>query len=251
MKCIRLTLYVFCLCFFWNSTAFSEPDKLCFAEGEWPPYVSETLPEKGFATAIIRAVVQEMGMEAQLDFYSWERALYLVQKGEVPATYPWIKNDVRGEYAYFSDPIHKSDEGFYYLKERFPDGVVIHDIEDLNAYFLGGIHSYWYLPKLVEAGLSVDLSYDAERAFVKLGAGRFDLLPVNKLRGTFAIYKKVPLRAKEFGFTPNPFAEGEMRVMFSKAHPDALSLMNKFNAALKRLRENGGYERVLDRFGMK
>lgn len=54
----------------WGGPAFSED--LVMVTGEWRPYTSERMKDKGYFTRIVTEVVREMGARPHLTFPSME-----------------------------------------------------------------------------------------------------------------------------------------------------------------------------------
>ena len=74
---------------------------------EWKPY-NFRLDDGtvgGDATAVIRNVLKEMGVDCHITIYPWARAQQMVKDGHADAFYAASRNSERDAYAVLSDPI--------------------------------------------------------------------------------------------------------------------------------------------------
>ena len=61
-------------------STFAE-DTINLTNGEWPPYLSEQLPENGFASAVVRESLNAVGMNVRYGYYPWKRAYLYAKNG--------------------------------------------------------------------------------------------------------------------------------------------------------------------------
>ncbi len=224
-------------------------EKVTLVTGEFPPYTSEVLENRGFSTEIVSAVFQEMGKEVEYKFYPWRRCEELVQKGKVWATFPYAYTEERNEKYLYSDKISDTITHFFYYKEN--KGYKYETLEDLKDYKLGGLIGYFYEPLFKEAGLQVKYTYDEASLIRQLMNGRVELAPLNVLVGWHTIKTNFPDEAHNFDYLEKPLLVGTSHVIASKQYPDSEKLLEEFNAALKRIKENGMHGAILEKYGIK
>lgn len=84
------------LCTFFLSDALSsETEKVPFATGEWPPYVSESLPDLGAVVVLLSAICDAAGIVPEYRFYPWARGELEVDRGLAFGTFPYVATKKR------------------------------------------------------------------------------------------------------------------------------------------------------------
>lgn len=225
-------------------------EKVILATSEWIPYTSETEEGGGVVIEIISAAFKEAGIEVEYQFLPWLRGEKYVKRGDVYAIFPYVKTDERNTTYQFSDPLIRATQKFFYLKRRITSEVRWERYEDLKAYTIGGTFGFWYLPVFKAAGLNVDASSDDRLGIQKLYSGRFDLFAVDELNGWAIIKTLYPNEVARFGSTNQVLKADYYRLMISRKYPHAESITPQFNAALKRIKKNGVYSAILNKYNI-
>ncbi len=236
-------LIILYLIFF--SVAINAGQKVILATGEWAPYTSEKIKGHGFFTEIVSAVCKEAGLDIEYRFYPWLRCERSLKNGEAFAAFPYKRTDDRKLNFNFSAPLAKSTDKFFYLKNKIISEVKWNKFEDLKVYKIGGTFGYWYQKPFERAGLKIDLGYDDERGIKKLWGGRFDLLATNELVGWSLIKKMFPEDINKFDVVKKDLSSDALRLMMSRTYPDASAITKKINIAIKIIKKNGIYEKII------
>ena len=63
--------------------------KLLLVTNEWAPYTSENLGEYGMVSKIVALAMEEAGLEYEIQFRPWARALEMVKYGDAWGSF-WI-----------------------------------------------------------------------------------------------------------------------------------------------------------------
>jgi polar amino acid transport system substrate-binding protein len=224
--------------------------EVILATGEWAPYTSETMEGYGAFTEIVTAVFDEMGLTPKYVFYPWERAENEVREGNVFAAFPYRLTEERQKEFDFSGPALMTSSRFFYLREKFPDGLAYDQLEDLQSYTIGGVLGNWYETPFKEAGLTVEWVATEEQNFEKLYLGRIDMLSAETLVGRTAIKKLYPDAEEQFGVADKPLNESPLHLMVSRKYPNAAQLLQQFDAALQAIKDNGVYQQILNNYGL-
>lgn len=223
-------------------------ETVVFAEGEWAPFVSESLPNNGATGELVRATMKAVGMDVKYEFFdNWNRSKVLVQKGERAASFPWGKNAEREAFAYFSDPVQRSTEPFFYLKSKLGDWDYT-GLDSLKPLKVAGIRGYYHVGVFEKAGIKMDMSSDLTTALKKLKAGRVDVVVENALVGWAAIKKLFPGEEGLFAASKGNLREDDMYVLFSKKYPGGDGLVKKFNEGLAAIKASGEYDRIMGKY---
>ena len=65
------------------------------------------------------------------------------------------------------------------------------------------------------------------------------------------IANEFPEDKKDFKILPTPEAEYPLYLIFDKANSQSATLIEKFNIALKRVKERGEYDNILEKYGLE
>lgn len=222
--------------------AAAEPIRI--ATGEWPPYTSETIENRGAATEIVTRTFDEMGVAVELVFYPWARCYESVRTGKVWGAFPYARTEERAGEVDFSDTIlYSSSKLFYYDKP--PKGLRFETPADLAPYRIGGVSGYYYESLLKAAGITGDFAFKPQNGFEKLMRGRTDFFIANEMVGWFIIRKYFPESAHRFGTLAEPLDRHGLRMIVSRRRPDGRRLLEAFNAALARVKDELFYRAIL------
>ncbi|ALA24647.1 hypothetical protein AVI51_01075 [Piscirickettsia salmonis] len=107
-----------------------------FNASEWPPYTSKSAPGFGKVSIKVKETLKKMGMNAKIQFMSWERVIKF-SDGAV-AFFPSYGCKARKGIA--SLPIGSSSLGF---AERPADKVQWTRLADLSGYRIGVVKGYY------------------------------------------------------------------------------------------------------------
>ncbi|MHC1728271.1 MAG: substrate-binding periplasmic protein [Syntrophobacteraceae bacterium] len=220
---------------------------LVIATGEHPPYVSENQKES-FMTEVLHEVAHEMGVRFEFRFMPWKRCELAVEKLEAWGAIPYVITPEREKKFDFSERLYnKQSKFFFYSRSGTYKQIPYADLSDLKGYRIGGVRGYYYEQAFLEAGLDVEYVTAEELNFRKLQAGRVDLIPAEVVLGFHIIRKLFPLEVGNFFTLSKPLDASGNYLMTSKQYPDSQNLLTKFNVALKKIKGNGVYQRILDK----
>jgi len=223
---------------------------LVIATGELPPYVSE-IKNESFLTEVLHEVGREMGVNFVFKFMPWKRCELALESHEAWGAVPYVQIPERDKKYYFSEKLlNRQSKFFYYSPDGKQKQIPYAELSDLKGYIIGGVRGYYYEQTLLQAGLHVELVTTDELNFRKLKAGKVDLIPSDEVVGFYIIRKRYPREVGNFFMLSKPLDELTDHLMTSKNYPDTQRLLTRFNAALKKIKENGVYQRILDTHGV-
>lgn len=235
-------------------------ERLPLATGEWPPYTSTQMEGYGIVTEITTAVVIEMGMTPDYKFVPWKRAEHMVKNGDAFAAFPYAITPARIKNFSFSDRVLINPNGrFFYRKARFDIPKDAKQLSDLKSYKFGSLAGEASIATLEEAGIRLELVSKDSQNIMRLHAGRVDLILMDELLGWYLIRKLYPNEQHLFTTLDITFEEminqsgnpnWDSYLMVSPEYPNAKALTKRFNNALKRIKENGVYDDILDKYGL-
>jgi polar amino acid transport system substrate-binding protein len=111
-KVMRLLFAVFTL---FTSLAFAK-ETIRISTGEWAPYISENLENKGILSQITSEAFALKGVEVDYGFFPWARAAQVSRSGEWEGTIAFIRLPEREKVYLYSDTIYIGHYAFFHLK---------------------------------------------------------------------------------------------------------------------------------------
>ncbi len=230
-------------------TDYGHLGKLVIATGEWAPYVGEGLDDQGFTTEIITKAFDKVGVDVEIKFFPWTKAMEEVKAHNAAGTYPWSMTDERKETFLFTSPLTVSETKLMYMTDNTSIPGDYDDLADLNNLKFGGAEEYSYLVEFESRNMDVDLSTSETDAIKKLYNGRFDLLPTTPLVAIEFINSEWPGEVSKFKFMKKPLQSLDMGMLVDKAYPNADEVVEAFNVGINLLRESGEYNDILTKHG--
>lgn len=229
-------------------TATPLPNKIRVTNGEWPPYLSETLPHYGLASRIISEAFALKGITVEYGFFPWARSLMLAQNGEWDGSAVWFKNAEREKDFYFTDPVIKSDYVFFHLKSYAFDWK---EIKDLAGKNIGATIDYDYGDAFTQAEkagtIAVERVPSDEQNFKKLLAGRIDIFPLDVNVGLAMLRQNfTPEEAAQITYHPLPVRSDFLYLLLSKKVARNEEMAAVFNAGLQELTASGKLQQFID-----
>ena len=207
------------------------------ATGEWPPFVSASLPGQGSFVVALRKAMARKGLEPQLTFTSWSRAEHMVETGAVFAAFPYIHNAARAANHRFSAPVMYSHSVVFIRKEDTGKLPHFERLSDVKGLRFAAPHGYWYEDLLLTHGAQIVYSADEVSAFKSLVSGLADAVIQNQEVGRYIIDHD--FAEQRTRLTESTKAIGEPRqalmLMVSRTYPNADAMLRRINAALATL----------------
>jgi polar amino acid transport system substrate-binding protein len=225
----------------------TDPKVVRLATLEWPPYVGEDLPDKGFTTAIVSEAFKRAGYEVKIDFMPWARALKESNGGNYDAAYPEYYSEERAKTFLFSDQFAASPLGFYKQKST---NITYAKLEDLKPYRIGVVLGYTNTPEFDAADYLQKETVNAdEQNLRKLLLGRIDLAVIDKYVAQYIITTKIPEATDKLEFIEPQLKEQPLYLIFSQQSANNKQKLMAFNAALKSMQADGTLEKIFKKYG--
>ncbi|MEN2426515.1 substrate-binding periplasmic protein [Chromobacterium vaccinii] len=219
------------------------------ATGEWPPYVSQQLPEQGVFTEIVREAFRRAGYQARMSFQSWPQTELLTKSGKAAAAFPYRPTPEREKDFDFSVPLMRANSYLFYHKPHLPNPPQqFQSLDELRSYRIAIQLGYWYLPLFQRHRLNTLMTSDETNALRQLYLGHLDLVPMVLERGLYQIHHVFPGREKEFGYISTPLdKETALALMFSRSYPQAERIREDFGRALAQMEKDGSLKAIYQR----
>ena len=108
---------------------------------QWPPYVDNSMPEKGLAVELVNKALERKGYQPTLQVYHWRRALEGVEIGVFDATCAIWKTAEREKTLLYSEPYLENTISF--LKKK-GNKIKHQKLSDLQGLVIGTLRDYAY-----------------------------------------------------------------------------------------------------------
>ena len=232
-------------------------EKLVLGTWEWSPITDSKLEGYGIASEIVTKAYEAEGIEVEIKFYPWKRCELMLMKNQLDAVFPYSNTLERAKKFSLSDPVITVKTKFFYLKDKIirPE---FNSYEDLQKYNIGGVLGYFYKEEFDKAGLDVEYVRSVKQNLKKLLKGRIDLVPIADYAGWYLISKNHPEDHYRFDTIdydlPAKKASSEeigSRVMVLKDNPKADFIIQTYNRGLKKIKQNGVYQKILRKYGIR
>lgn len=218
------------------------------ALGEWPPYLSESLENKGVVAKLISDIFEEEGMTVNLNFFPWGRAYAKTASGAQDLMGVWMHKPEREADFYYSDPVLTETFVFFHLKTFSFDWESLNDLEGLR---IGGGIEYSYgseFDAALETGkLKIQRVATTKQNFEKLIRGRIQVYPQERNVGYAALRQHFSEEdVQKITHHPSALLENQSYVLFPKKLETSPSLLSRFNARLNEFKKSGRYDSYFD-----
>lgn len=240
---------LFALCILLAPVTVHADEPLLIVTNTFAPHVFDDPEKPGTMYEVTRAAFAAAGIRAEFRFFPWRRCTTMVQDGTAFATFPYIRNAKREQFALFSEPLREERSVFFFRKDSaVPTDIT--SLEQLKPYRIGGTLGYHYEQTFREAGLNVDYAANQVSAFNKLLADRVDYVADGEVSGRYLAASMLAGHADEIDYTDWAWKTTTGHLMVSRAYPNASRLLERFNEGLARIRADGTYEAILVKYGL-
>jgi len=236
------------------SIANGEALKVKFVTGEWAPYVSESLPEKGASAELVKAICKEADLIPEFAFYPWARTEKMVKEGEAFAGFPYALNDERKKDFYLSDPMNYGQNCYFYYEPNSAIGKDVKNftkLEEFKAYKFGVLLGSFVEKDLEKENMQVSKTASMESIIKMLQAKRFDFTIDEKAVLFFEAKRLFPTEAGNFKALDISYGvKMPNGLIVSKTYPKSQEILKRFNDGLAKLKKNGEYDRIITKHHM-
>lgn len=227
-----------------------QSQKVLIVTGDYIPYVAQSKTNKGFFSELVEKTLSYSGIEYDIQYFPWARCAEMVKSGKAWAAFPFVSTKAREKIFYFSDPIYKTKQKFYYWKDnkKIKDEFFTNSqISDFSGYVFGGTNGYWYGTRddIEALGVKTEWANDSYALMKMLRSGRIDFFIEDELVCNSAIDSLFPDQKDKFSSLSVPAIFQDYLLLVSKDYPGSKNLLDKFNKSLKLIKNNGEFDQVL------
>ena len=242
MSAIKCLAALFCSIWIVSSASAADPRPVTIATLDFPPYVSNRLPNKGWAWEVARTVLHQQGYEPTLLIMPWVRALKFAEEGEVDALFMANKTPEREKWAVFSDPIGEEVSVAFKLRERY---FGIRSLSDLAPYTIAALRGANALDVLTRGGIEVIPVSEMLNGFQMVLQGRADMFVTDRFAGrVFLRQHFTEDLVDRINIEEHLIDVNRLHLAIARKVPDHMEILAAFNSGLSQARQNGLYDRI-------
>lgn len=235
----------FCV-FFLLLSAQAWADPIRLVTGEFPPFTSDNLENKGLATEIITLALEEMGHNAEITFLPWKRGYQSTLNGTFLGTFAYSKNAERTKTWLFSVPLYQLQEVFFTKKSSN-----IHFEDEADLYGLSVCKPIGYnlfkLRKLAEnSKISLARPKSMDLCFSMLNGERIDLVMTNEATG-WKIVEQYPEFKEKFRVLKKPFVDIGHHLIIPRSAKNGSAFLKQFNAIIQQKTKDGTIDSIVSK----
>lgn len=225
-------------------------EKVVITAFNYPPYMDEALPTKGLFCELAHEAYRAAGVDVSFKFFPLKRSTEYVKRGQEMAQLGTVWNfpEASRKDLYPVPMFFYRVVGFH-LKDRFEE-IHFKSLEDLRGYRLGviaGSSDEAILKK--DKQLKVEAVSSMAQMFEKLYlTNRQDIVFTVELSGLSFIRKHYPGDVERWVMTQDAVQGLRGDIVFSKDYPDVAKHIARFKAGFSKIRENGTYQRVFEKY---
>lgn len=246
----RVILVVTFICFSLNLN-LSAREKIRLTTGEWAPYISENLKNKGLFSQITIEAFATQGVDVELGFYPWQRVFQLSRTGEWDGTIAYAKTLEREKYYNYSEPVYTGKYVLFHLK-NYP--LKWQKYDDLKSITIAATRGF--------GGMGQEFIEAEERQVIKVNRlasddQSFNMLLLNRVQAVasdaevgYVLINKLfgADKAKLFTHSDHLIQHAKYHLVLSKNLKNSALLIKKFNLGLSTLKKSGRYAQIIKEF---
>ncbi|MGI0115847.1 substrate-binding periplasmic protein [Zooshikella sp. RANM57] len=207
--------YLYSVIFIINNIYANQIQEVKVGVGEWPPYISKSLPQYGSLAQRVRQSLNAVGINNIIFLWlPWKRAFHMIKTGEIDATPGWSKNTERTQFSLFSESIVLTQYAHLFHKKDNP--IQWNTIKDLTQYRFVGFIGYNY-DYLEAEGVTIYYVKNEKQALNMILSNRADVFESNLRVGQKAIDQYLaPEQKSMVSISKKPIKQFEYHVLFPK-----------------------------------
>lgn len=214
----------------------------------WPPYVGQNIPSKGYVYTIVTRAFQKAGFKTNVAFQSWHETL---KSNDTDAFFPtYERNDIKNVVC--SAPIYAGPIGLYKRKNSAIDYTVVNPgknqleaLRGLKAYRFGVVKGYVNTPAFDNATFLKKSYVDTDLENIKqLENQDVDLIMIDVFTAHYLIESHKPTY-DNLEFMGPSLENKQLYICFSTKKPGYQYKLAAFNRALKTMKNDGEINNIM------
>lgn len=212
----------------------------------WPPYVDESLPEKGLAMKIIQTAFERVGYKPQIRIEQWEKALQGSKMGVYDVVGAVWKTDSREKKLIFSDSYLNNNIVFI---ANSSNEIKYDSLSDLHGLLVGILKGYAYDEQFMKDPKI--LKFKANRLtqnLILVQQGKLDLAVADKRLALYELKHFMGNNREAFRFLPKNLTTRKLYIAAPRSNAESKTVIKKFNEGLAAIKNDGTYQKILESY---
>ncbi|WP_026317788.1 substrate-binding periplasmic protein [Algicola sagamiensis] len=240
--------FIFILTVLFTPLAFAQ--KIVGVGVVWPPFFIQDKTNKGVAVEIVETALKQQGIEMEMKYLPWARAVDGVKDGKFEALVGVWKTKEREKFLLFSE--HYLENSIKFIKKK-GDNFEYNGLESLKGKKVGIVRDYGYGDKFLKSDLfSRPIASGIMKNVKKLISGRIDLTLGDEIvtRSLIANQEDTTI-IDNIEFTQNSLSINKLYFGTGLKHPNHKQLIDQFNAGFKAIKSDGTLQKILEKYKLK
>lgn len=216
---------------------------------EFPPYnYTENGEVTGISTEVVKAVLEELGIDVTIKSYPWSRAYLKAKHEKNTLIYSIGRNKKREKLFQWVGKIIPINTCMFSLKDR--EDIIINSLDDSKKYRVGTQRESKSSEFLIENGFiegkNLTNVVDIEQLFAMLYYERIDLW----IMPEFSIYQIV----RDNEYEPEELIikkyclQGKAHMYMAFGNNTSTEVVDRFRLAFDNIKKNGIYQSIIDKY---
>ncbi|GLQ30817.1 transporter substrate-binding domain-containing protein [Litoribrevibacter albus] len=246
---IRSITHLLCLLFILCFSVISRAETISAAGDPWPPFLDPDEPKQGISLELVRAAFATQGIEVQMNFVPWARAIKGVKEADYDILVSTWYTEERTKYLAYSDPYLENQIKFI---KRKGDTFEYGGLDSLAGKNVAVVRDYGYGDQFLNhPGFKRPEAKDLMTNIKKLVSSRVDLTLEDEIVARALINKQAPQLLDKIEFSPTPLSSNTLHVTVGLKNSLKDKILDAFNNGLKEIKANGVYDSLLKTHGVK
>ncbi|MGH1479512.1 MAG: substrate-binding periplasmic protein [Geminicoccales bacterium] len=243
MKRSPLVLAAFAVLLLNFSALAADRERVVITTLDWPPYTGSELPKLGATTEVVRQAFDQAGLDVDVQFLPWKRAIAEAKNGEAVAYYPGYHCSHAADFE-ASNPVGTGPLGFAEHIEAPISWETVHDLGEQKLKIgtvLGYANTDEFDEKVGSGWIRAISAKDDLTNLKKLLRRRIDAVVIDKLVMSYLVATEPSLSegVDLLQFNERPLEGKILHVCFTE---DQVALRDRFNEGLEKVNT----EKVVD-----
>ena len=223
---------------------------LTIVSKEEAPYFGNDLPGKGLSREIVETALKRAGYQPSFVFETWPRAY----EGGLIGVYDaigsiWFTEQRAKELAY-SDPYLFHEIKF--IKRTTSPDIEFNSLDDLHGLLIGILKGYAYSDAFLQSRQFTKIPQNhLLQNLLLLKQGIIDLTLGEQRKIRHELNKYMKNQSSEMTILPKTLVRKGAHIAISKNNPRHKEIIDGFNKALKAMKADGSYDRIINKYEVK
>lgn len=213
-----------------------------------PAKIASDNAKPGYDVEILRSALATRNLTLLTPFYPWKRAYFLAESGLVDGLCSCSYLAERETDFLFSNPLGQEQIAFFMTQPELLDDI--NSLEDARNMTIGVVSGYSTEASARTAGVDIIAANDEETLINLLLLRRLDAIWSFKPPVDDVLAKLEKIRPEAATITSKIISKNPYYTCISRSRENASYLLEQLNIGLTTLRENGVYDKILEKYGV-